>query len=172
MLTACSLAPASNLCSVIESRFAVPDNGDAPDCAKVCRWNGPIDPRAVVAKSAIMTTTARRPTQYSAPLIVVPTTGMCSVGTPSFWRVDVHDEPERAARFKGFDIIFSFRTMSRVLPSPAPPLTRRAPCSTWWPCGWNADGCMQPDVMANPHLQAPPRPWTSSGHRCSRQARS
>ena len=33
----------------------------------------------------------------------------------------------------------SFWTISPGFPSPAPLLPRRAACSTWWPCVWNAD---------------------------------
>ena len=54
------------------------------------------------------------------------------------------------AKYKGFDIIW---TTSRVFPSRAPALTRRAPCSAWWLCGWNADWCLRSDVVTNTCLQ-------------------
>ena len=36
-----------------------------------------------------------------------------------------------------------------AFPSPVPPHTRHAPCTTssWWPCSWHADWCLQSDVV-------------------------
>ena len=62
-------------------------------------------------------------------------------------------------RCRGCNIIWDhYSTTSRAVSSPAPPCTRRAACSTWWPCGWNADRCLRSDVVTNSRLQGSVRP--------------
>lgn len=47
---------------------------------------------------------------------------------------------------------------SRAFPRPycIPPITRRVPCSTWWPCLREADWRLRSDLMTNSRLQARP----------------
>ena len=47
----------------------------------------------------------------------------------------------------------TFWTISPALLSPLPSLPRCAACSTLWPCVWNADWCLQSDVMTDFHVQ-------------------
>ena len=57
----------------------------------------------------------------------------------------------------------SFWTTSHAHLNPAPTLTRRAPCSTWWPCRLNADWCLRSDVMTNSRPQGRARSRFASG---------
>ena len=61
----------------------------------------------------------------------------------------------------------SFWTISRVSLSPVPSLPRCAACSTWWPCVWNADWCLQSDGVTGFHLQSHPKKnHKKTGHYC------
>ena len=79
------------------------------------------------------------------PLLCVGSIGTCTRASTSFW-----DHSPRISH-----------------PCAVPSLPRCAACSTWCPCVWIADWCLQPDVMTNSRLQARARArsrrcWDSS----------
>ena len=65
--------------------------------------------------------------------------------------------------YKGFDIIWDhFSRISQPCTIPSD-----AASSSWWPCVWNADWYLRPDVVTNSHLQVRAQPLQRSGARCN-----